>query len=47
VSTSIEYENVLRFFKGIASSGSWVIFDEFNRLAPKILSFLSQVIINI
>lgn len=47
VSTSIEYENVLRFFKGIASSGSWVIFDEFNRLMPTILSFLSQVIINI
>lgn len=38
---------MLRFFKGVASSGSWVIFDEFNRLNSKILSFLSQVIINI
>ena len=41
VSTSIEYENILRFFKGVASAGSWVIFDEFNRMEPKILAFLS------
>ena len=47
VSTSIEYESILRFFKGVSSSGSWVIFDEFNRMEPKILSFLSQIIINI
>lgn len=37
----IEYENILRFFKGIASAGAWLIFDEFNRLDPKILAFLS------
>ena len=43
----IEYENILRFFKGIASAGAWLIFDEFNRLDPKILAVLSQLIINI
>lgn len=43
----IEYENILRFFKGIASAGAWLIFDEFNRLDPKILAFLSQIIIQI
>lgn len=47
VSTHIEYDKMLRFFKGIASAGAWVIFDEFNRLDAKILSMLSQIIINI
>ena len=41
----IEYDSVLRFFKGIASAGAWLIFDEFNRLDPKILAMLSQIII--
>ena len=43
----IEYDNILRFFKGIASAGAWLVFDEFNRLDPKILAFLSQIIIQI
>ena len=44
-SGQIEYENMVRFFKGISSAGAWVVFDEFNRLDPKILTFLSQIII--
>lgn len=30
-STKLEYNDVLRFLKGIAASGGWVLFDEFNR----------------
>ena len=40
-SGQVEFDNMLRFFKGIASSGAWVVFDEFNRLQPHILTFLS------
>ena len=38
---------MMRFFKGICAQGAWVVFDEFNRLSPIILTFLSQIIINI
>ena len=31
-SGQVEFENMMRFFKGICSSGAWVVFDEFNRL---------------
>lgn len=46
-SANYEYAGVCRFFKGLASSGAWVCFDEFNRLDTQILSMLSQVIISI
>jgi dynein heavy chain len=46
-SANFDYASVVRFFKGLASSGSWVVFDEFNRMAPHILSIISQVIIAI
>jgi len=46
-SANFEYDGVLRFFKGVASSGSWVVFDEFNRMDFKVLAFLAQVIIQI
>ena len=43
----LEYENLGKFFKGIASSGSWVSFDEFNRLEINLLSYISTLIIAI
>ena len=46
-SASYEYAGVCRFFKGLASSGAWVCFDEFNRMEAKTLSLVAQVIIAI
>lgn len=46
-SANFDYNSVVRFFKGLASSGTWVCFDEFNRMDPHILSIISQVIIAI
>ena len=46
-SANYEYAGVCRFFKGLASSGAWVCFDEFNRMGTQILSLISQVIISI
>jgi hypothetical protein len=33
--------------KGIASTGSWVLFDEFNRMETKIMNYLTQIITQI
>ena len=46
-SSNLEYSSALRFFKGLASTGFWVCFDEFNRMDPLMISMLSQVIISI
>jgi dynein heavy chain len=46
-SANYEYAGVCRFFKGLASSGAWVCFDEFNRMETRMLSLISQVIISI
>jgi len=46
-SASYEYAGVCRFFKGLASSGAWVCFDEFNRMDARTLSLVAQVIISI
>lgn len=46
-SANYEYAGVCRFFKGLASSGAWVCFDEFNRMGTHLLSLISQVIISI
>lgn len=44
-SASYEYAGICRFFKGLASSGAWVCFDDFNRMEARVLSLVSQVII--
>lgn len=43
-STEFDYQETVKFMKGVAATGSWVLFDEFNRMELQLMNYVTQLI---